>query len=125
MTDMRLGTLIKNTVFTFILTAVLYPRPICSWLNSGISCQFWPPVFGLILIFFSILDFGVVLLISISTTFIYFKLNSEKLPLLRKIRNENLRNILLFLAIWIILMAVFSLPYYLYGRYISSTGVIE
>jgi len=115
----------KTLVFIFLLTTTFYPRPLCSWVHSGISCFLLPPILGTLSVLFYRFDFLFVFFISIFTSFTFLYLKSKKIFPLENIKNKKLRKIVLFLFIWIIYMIIFSIPYYLYGRFFHPTGGIE
>ena len=116
---------LKNLMLAFLLTEVFYPRPLCTLAHSGISCFPFPSPFGLFTLVYG-LDLLIVLLISLFTafTFIYFK-TKKSFVLNKTIKNETTRTIVIFLVTWIGFMIIFSVPYYLYGRYANPTGGIE
>lgn len=142
-------TFLKEFLKIFLLNLILYPRPYCQEpgifipslidstkpiapvIDSGITCNIAIPpstFFGLI---FSILfpmhptaptiDLPIVLLISLSTLLMYRLFKKANVFQLNKKRPMK---IILFIIIWIILMIVFSVPYYFYIKSHPSPGVI-
>ena len=114
---------LKNFLKIFLLTALVYPRPVCTWFHSGIYCRLLPPPFGVLALlfanYFDILMIGVITILTKKM----LKLTIDKNILSRL--NERKRKIVLFLLAWILSMLVISIPYYLFSRYIHPTGGIE
>jgi len=82
-------------------------------------------IYKLSFIDYSPIDLPIVILISALTSFSFMYLKNEEIFLQSYIKNENIRAYILYLIIWISIMAIFLGPHYYYESQISPpSGII-
>lgn len=106
---------------TFLLTELLYPRPLVSISRKGYSVSFAYPPDGLCFSSFTKIDFLVVLLVAFCTTIALLLLQHPNSPLSRYAKEKWW----FYMILWIFFMGIFSLLYLWYGYNVDTTGGVE
>lgn len=102
---MDIEELVKYSALTFLLTEIFYTRPICAWLQSGISCTmhnsvsvFSPYIYGK--------DYAIFFLISVFAAVILFRYAQIRNK--NNIENSEFTYLLLYITAWFGLISYFS-----------------
>jgi len=102
---MDIEELLKYSAVTFLLTGIFYSRPICTSLQSGISCTmhnsasvFSPYIYEK--------DYAIFFLITLFTAIIFFRYAAMRNK--NNIANSELTYILLYMTSWFGLISYFS-----------------